>query len=338
LYRFIRTLIQRSIGEFLRNDCSQRAAAISYYGLFALFPLLIFIVGITGLFIQSNEVQQDIIDEVLENIPLDEGEGRDTVSEAVEAVAGPESGLLGLLALAGMAWSASGLFGALRKSLNSVFGDSEFKRPFVQQKALDMALLLALAAFFLVSIGATAFMRIVRTRSTELGGLGDAADGTGLLWDAASYAVPLCISFLAFIALYCLVPSRLRSPLEVWPGALLAASFFEFATLTFSFYLEHFSNFDLVFGSLGAAVGLLFWVYVNANIMLFGAAVAAQYPQIPKTGYSQPTLEGLKAPLHQRAWGIVRGLFVRAPAGTRSRAAVLHEIEPADEEPLTRPR
>lgn len=237
MFRFIRTLIQRSIGEFLRSDCSQRAAAISYFGLFALFPLLIFIVGITGLFIQNNEVQQDIIDEVLETIPLDKVEGRDAVSDAVEAVAGPGSGLLGIVALATLAWSASSLFGTLRKSLNSVFGDSEFKRPFVQQKALDLALVFALAVFFLVSVGATAFMRIVRTRSTELGGLGDTADGTGLLWDAASYAVPLWISFLAFIALYCLVPSRLRSPLEVWPGALLAASFFEFATLTFSFYL-----------------------------------------------------------------------------------------------------
>ena len=315
MFRFIRTLLQRSISEFLRDECSQLAAAISYYGLFALFPLLIFIAGITALFIQSESVQQDIINEVLANIPLDEGEGRDAVTDSVHGVAGPGSGALGFIGLAGMAWSGSSLFGALRRSLNIVFSDTEFKRPFVQQKALDLALVFAVAVFFLISIGATAFLRVVRNNGTELGGLGDAADSAGLLWDAASYAVPLVLSFVAFSALFCVVPSRLRSPRDVWPGALLAALLFEVAKLAFSFYLENFSNYDLVFGSLGAVAAFLFWIYLSANIMLLGAELAAQYPQVPEAGYSQPPMQGMKPPLRQRAWDALRALFVRKRPG-----------------------
>ena len=313
MFRFVKTLLQRSAGEFLKDDGGQLAAAISYYALFSLFPLLIFVVAIAGLLIRDHAVQDDIVNEVLKNIPLSEGEGRDSVTDAVRGVAGAGKGALGLLGLAGMAWAGSSLFGALRKALNTAFDDTAPKRPFVQQKAIDLALVLAVAVFFLVSIGATAFLRIVRNYSTELGALGEAAERAGLLWDAASYAIPLVFSFVAFTALYCLVPSRLRSPLEVWPGALVAALVFEVAKLGFSFYLENFTSYDVVMGSLGAVAAFLFWLYVSANIMLFGAEVASEYPRVPEAGFKQPVMEGLGPPLRQRAWEAFRGLFVRAP-------------------------
>jgi membrane protein len=329
VFRFVKTLLQQSVVEFLRDDCGQLAAAISYYALFSLFPLLIFVVALAGLLIQDRGVQDDIVNEVLKNIPLNEGEGRNSVTDAVRGVADNSKGALGLLGLAGMAWAGSSLFGALRKALNITFDDAESKRPFVQQKAIDLALLLALAVFFLVSIGATAFLRIVRNNSAELGGLGDAAESAGLLWDAASYAIPLVFSFIAFIALYSLVPSRLRSPLDLWPGALVAALMFEIAKLGFSFYLENFTSYDVVMGSLGAVAAFLFWIYVSANIMLFGAEVAAEYPRVPEAGYKQPVMEGLKPPLTQRAWDAFRGLFVRP----RKADARVEADEPERERP-----
>jgi membrane protein len=312
VFRFVKTLLQQSVLEYLRDDCGHLAAAISYYALFSLFPLLIFVVALAGLLIQDRGIQDDIVNEVLKNIPLNEGEGRNSVTDAVRGVADSSKGALGVLALAGMAWAGSSLFGALRKALNIAFDDTESRRPFVQQKAIDLALLLALLVFFLASIGATAFLRIVRTNSAELGALGDAAESAGLLWDAASYAIPLVFSFIAFTALYCLVPSRLRSPLDVWPGALVAALMFEIAKLGFSFYLEKFTSYEVVMGSLGAVAAFLFWIYVSANIMLFGAEVASEYPRVPETGYKQPVLKGLKPSLTRRAWEAFRGLFVRS--------------------------
>jgi membrane protein len=311
MFRFVKTLFQRSAAEYVRDDCGALAASISYYTLFSLFPLLIFVIAMAGLLIQDRGVQQDIVDEVLKNIPLNEGEGRDSVTNAVRDVAGNSSGALSILGLAGMAWAGSSLFGALRKALNTAFDDRQSKRPFFQQKAIDLALVLALGVFFLASIGATAFLRIVRTNSTRLGALGDAADSAGPLWDLASYAIPLVFSVVAFTALYCLVPSRLRSPRDVWPGAVVAAVVFEGAKLGFSVYIENFTHYDIVMGSLGAVAVFLLWIYVSANIMLFGAEIASEYRRVPETGYEQPSMEGLKPPLTERAWDAFRTLFVR---------------------------
>src|SRR3990170_3925097 len=102
--RSLATLARRSMQEFLAHNCTQMAAAISFYVLFSLFPLLIFIVGVLGLFLQNKGLQQDIVNGVLDFIPLSEGEGRNTVTEAVRAVARPGSGALGMLGLLGMVW------------------------------------------------------------------------------------------------------------------------------------------------------------------------------------------------------------------------------------------
>src|SRR2546428_10389543 len=195
MIRFIRRLLEQGVREFLHDDCPQLAASLSFYVLLTVFPLLIFAASAVGLFLQSESLRQDIVDEVLKNIPFNEGEGRDAVTNAVRDVAGPGSGLLGVLGIVGMVWSATGMFGAIRRGLNVAFDDVEDRRPFFQQKLFDFALVVALALFFTASIGATAFLRIVRRNADQLGGLGDVASGSGLLWDAASFGLPLVLSF-----------------------------------------------------------------------------------------------------------------------------------------------
>ena len=81
-------LTVRSVQEFGDDRCTHMAAAISYYALFSLFPLLIFMVSIFGIFLQSSSLQEDLIDKVLEFIPLTSGEGRNEVSDAIGAIAG----------------------------------------------------------------------------------------------------------------------------------------------------------------------------------------------------------------------------------------------------------
>src|SRR3972149_1283663 len=155
--RFLLTLSRRSVEEFFADNCTQMAAAISYYVLFSLFPLLIFVVGLLGLLLQDSQLQRDIIDGVLNLVPLSEDEGRDQVTEAVRGVAGVSSGALGLLGLIGMAWSGSNLFGIIRRSLNNAY-DLDYHRPLVQQKLLDLTMVAGMGGFFLVSIAATGFL------------------------------------------------------------------------------------------------------------------------------------------------------------------------------------
>lgn len=305
--RFILTLGRRSLEEFIADNCTQMAAAISYYAVFSLFPLLIFVVGVMGLFLQDSGLQKEVIDAVLESVPLTQDEGRDVVTEAVRGVAGVGSGALGILGLLGMAWSASSMFGVVRHSLNKAF-DVERRRPFVQQKLMDLAMVLGAVLIFLASIAATAFLRSVRAFSDELAGLGEAAEAAGILWDAASLAVPFGISFVAFLVLYWTVPSARLRPRDVWPGALVAAVLFEAGKVGFAVYLENFGNYDVVFGSLGAAAAFLFWVFVSANIMLLGAEVASEYPGVRRGEYAEREAAA-PLPLRERVRRALRGLF-----------------------------
>lgn len=308
---FTKTVVllgRRSIEEFIDDNCTQMAAAISYYVLFSLFPLLIFLAGVMGIIIQDSALQEDIVDAVLDFIPLTEEEGRDDVSKAVEGVAGVGSGALGMFGLIGMAWSGSNMFGVIRRSINTAY-DLEKHRPFVQQKLLDLAMVPAMGLFFLTSIFATTFLRAVRQFSDDLAVLGDVAESAGLTWDAASYLVPFGLSFVAFVVMYWVVPAAKVRPRDVWPGALVAALLFEIGKSGFAFYLENFDNYDIVYGSLGAVAAFLFWVYISALILLLGAEVASEYPRVMRGDY-EDIEPGPKVPLRERLARQLRSLLV----------------------------
>jgi membrane protein len=306
--RFLLTLGRRSVEEFFADNCSQMAAAISYYVLFSLFPLLIFLVGALGLFLQNSQLQNDIIDTVLENVPLSEDEGRNDVTEAVRGVAGVGSGALGVFGLIGMAWSGSNMFGIIRRSINQAY-DLEYQRPFVRQKLLDLSMVAGLGFFFMISIGATAFLRVVRQRSEDIPHLGDAAEQAGLVWDFTSFLIPFALSFLAFFVIYWIVPATKVRPLEAVPGALVAAALFEATKVGFTFYLQNFGNYDVVFGSLGAVAAFLFWVYLSSNILLLGAEVASEYPRVLRGDYAEAQPAPAR-PLRETVRARLRGLFV----------------------------
>ena len=314
--RSLPLLAKRSVQEFMDDNCTQMAAAISYYILFSVFPLLIFLVGIMGLLLQNSSLQEDVIDSVLELIPLSEDEGRNDVTDAVRGVAGVSSGALGLFGLLGMAWAGSNMFGVIRRSLNVAY-DLEYRRPFVQQKLLDLAMVGGLGFFFLLSIATTAFLRIAREHSEDIAYVGEAAERAGFAWDATSFVVPFGLSFIAFLVLYWIVPATNIRPKDVWPGALVAALLFETAKSGFAFYVSSFGNYDVVFGSLGAVAAFLFWVYAGANILLFGAEVAAEYPRVLRGDYSEPEeKEKPPLPLRETIRRTVRGLFTHEHKGS----------------------
>ncbi len=101
---------------------------------------------------------------------------------------------------------------------------------------------------------------------------------------------------------------------EVWPGALVAALFFEVGKFGFTIYLANFSSYGAVYGSLGAIVAFLFWVYITAVILLFGAEVASEYPRVLRGDYPE-TEKKPPLPLRERVAKLVRSLFVSEPTG-----------------------
>jgi membrane protein len=296
--------------RYSEHGCSLLAAGISYYVLFSIFPLLIFSVGVVGLFLEDQHLQADLVNAVMENIPLTETQGRDDVTEAIRSVSTTSSGAIGVIGLITMGWAASAVFGAVRRSLN-IASNVEVHRPWVPQKLLDLSMVLFFAPFFLASIAATTTLRAAEARSSEVPVLGALADDLGPFWWLASIILPMIFSFMLFASLYALIPVTRPKLRHVIPGAIIAALLFEFAKLGFSLYLEHFSNYDVVFGSLGAVVAFMFWVYLSAGILLFGAElIAALPPVIAKM--QQPALENARpaTPLSTKVVRILKGFVV----------------------------
>lgn len=301
MLKFVKDLAWNTAKKFQADNCPQLAASITYYVIFSTFPVLIFVAGAIGLFLGQDD-QREIIREVLKTIPFDQANSGDTVTNAVNAISGSNAPLISLVGLAGMTWGASGMFTAVRRGLNIVYREPEYNRPWFWQKVIDLSFVLGIGVFFGSSIAISATLRVTNDSNEAV-----AKAALALV----EYVVPFVFSLIAFIVLYTLVPSRNRNLGNAWPGALVAAVLFEVVKFGFSFYVAHFKNFDLVFGSLGAVATFMFWVYMSSQIMLFGAEVATIYPLVRDQKYQQPRLAGMGVPFQTKVYRAVRRLFVQ---------------------------
>ena len=301
-------LLRESAKEFSRDHCTHLAAGISYYALFAIFPLLIFVSGITGLFLRDANLRQDLISAILDAVPLDAVQGRSDLEDIVSGLGQPSSGVIGVVGLVLTAWTASSLFGAIRRSINLAY-NVEAPRPIVQQKLLDLGMVAALAPFFVGSIVLTGIATFARSTLDDVPVLQVVASQPAV-WSLVTFGISALLSFAAFFTLYWIVPAAPHGPRDVWLGALVATVLFEGAKFGFSYYLSNFGNYDAVLGTLGAGVGLLIWVNLSSNIMLFGAQVASEYPKVRAGMFdNQPKDE---RPWRQRVMGGIRSLFVKS--------------------------
>jgi membrane protein len=301
VFKFLKDLAWNTGKKFQKDNCSQLAASITYYVIFSTFPVLIFIAGFIGLVLSESD-QRQVIEEALKVIPLSQTDAATTVDNAVDSISGGKAPFIALVGLAGTAWGASGMFTAIRRGLNIVYREPEYSRPWVQQKLIDLAFVLGIGVFFTASIAVSTTLRVTNTSDGALDRVG---------WVLAEYVGPFVLSFVAFIVLYTIVPSRNRNLGNAWPGALVAALLFEIVKFGFSFYVSNFKNFDVVFGSLGALATFMFWVYLSSQIMLLGAEVATVYPTVQPQGYKQAKFGGFGVPFTTKVYRAVRKLFVR---------------------------
>ncbi len=309
-FRFLKDWLWTAVQKFGEHNCGQLAASISYYVLFSIFPLLIFFVAVVGIFL-NDSAQRDVVDEVMSIFPLSEDGGRNEVEDAIDAVSGSSGQALGFLGLLGMGWAASGMFSAIRRSLNIIYHEQEFSRPFVQAKLVDLALVLGVGLFFGSSIFVTGALRVIRARSEDLAAVGDLSEELGWVWTLGILAIPFLFSFAAFTFLYAVVPAKHGTLKSAIPGAIIAAAAFELVKNLFGFYVENFRDFDVVFGSLGAVAAFLFWVFISAQIMLFGAEVSRAFQTVEHSAIKQGEFDNMKLSVREKVRRAARGLFVR---------------------------
>lgn len=271
--RHLRQLLQRGLAEHFEDHCPQLAAAISYYTLFALFPMVILAAGLFGLFQGAETARENIVDLVTENVALTDS-GRASLESSLSNVA-QNAGLFSALGILGLIFSASGVMGAIRNALNSAF-DIDERRPPLHGKLVDIALVGMVG----VVVGVSLSLTLLRSLVPDLG------EG-GWIVDTGFTVVPIAINFAVFAFLYRVLPAtevRLR---DVWPGALVAALLYEAAKLGFAFYVANFGDYSAIYGPAATIVVFLFFVFIAANVFLFGAELASERPRVRSGVYDE---------------------------------------------------
>ncbi len=231
-----------------------------------------------------------------------------TITDTLEGVS-DVSAPLTLVGLAGMGWAASAMFGAVRKSLNIAW-DADVHRPIVQQKLVDLFMVLSLGLLLGASVGSTGALRALRELSDS--GLGPLSEGTGFFWAVLPFFLPAVFSFGVFLLLYRYVPNTTTPFRDVWPGAVFATVLFELMKNGFALYIANFDSYSGAYGALGGILLFLLWTYLTSNILLIGAEVAAEYPRVMRGDYDEMYAGGPGLPLVTRARKMLRDLVLAA--------------------------
>jgi membrane protein len=260
----------RAWQSFSRSDGTVYAAAMTYYALLSLFPFLIFLVSLFGIVIRDASLRDQVIHQILQQLP--EGVNIDQqVRDTVTGVAKSNSGLLGLAAIFGAAWTSSGVIGSLRRALNRAF-DVPTKRSYFHRRAQDIAGVIVVSLLLLLSTLLTLALGVIRSRASEQF-YGLPLNG---LWSIAFQIVPLILSFIVFLMVYRIVPNHTLGFRDLWVGALIAAFGFEAAKTGFSLYITNFGRYDQVYGALGGIVTLLVFVYLVSIMTILAAEVSSE--------------------------------------------------------------
>jgi membrane protein len=302
-------ILTHAVRVYGAEHCSSFAAAIAYYALLALFPLAVFAVSLAGYLLRGEpQAQERIINVIMDNLPLDSQSGRQQLHDQLAAVTQGRVGL-GLLGLLGTAYSASALFGAVRTALNAVFR-VERPRPLVQGKLLDLGMTLALGLLLFLSLGLTAAAAVVLGLAEEL--FGRFALPMTVLVTLAQFLIVPAVTTLVCLVLYRVVPHAEVRWRDALPGAVLAAVGFEVLKLGFAQYVARIGNYDAVYGALGFVIVFLFFSYLSAQIVLFGATVTRAYREVHAgvVTPARPAVPHRRMSLAERVAALVKSLFV----------------------------
>jgi membrane protein len=312
----------RTWRESSKDNVGIVAAGVAFYGFLALVPLLGATVLTYGLVADPQSVVGHM-QSLTKVLPAQVAELIGGQLMNVVKTSGGKKGLGLLLALAIALWGARNAAGSIVTALNIAYEEEE-KRGFLTVTLLSLAMTLAAVLMALLAVGA----------STVLGYLHHFFPDTNpvalVFWKVLSFALLAAAAAAAVAALYRYGPSREKAKWTwITPGSAFAALGWLLLTLGFGFYVSNFGNYNATYGSLGAVVVLLTWMYLSSYVLLFGAEMNSELEHQT----AKDTTAGAPEPLGQRgAWAadhVAGGDAPAAPAqGERSGAPAVDEARP----------
>jgi membrane protein len=262
--------LKRTVHEFRDDNLTDWAAALTYYGVLAIFPALIVLTSVLGLIGES--ATQPLLDELGKIAP---GPANDILTSAIKNLQGDQgaAGVLFVVGLIAALWSASSYVAAFMRASNAIY-DMEEGRPIWKTLPVRVGMTVVLLLLLVVTTLAVVLTGGIAKQAGDVVGLGSTAV---TVWNIAKWPVLLLIVSLMFAFLYWAAPN-VKQPGFRWvsPGGILAVVGWLIASGAFAFYVSNFGSYNKTYGALGGVIVFLVWLWISNIMILLGAEFNAE--------------------------------------------------------------
>jgi membrane protein len=275
-------VLKRTMREFSEDNLTDWGAALTYYGVLALFPALLVLISLLG--IVGSSATQPLIDNVGKLAP---GAATEILTTAIQNLQRNQgaAGVAFFVGLAGALWSASGYVGAFMRASNDIWDVGE-GRPVWKTIPLRLGVTLLMLILLTVSALAVVLTGPLAESVGNIVGLGSQAV---TVWDIAKWPVLVVIVAFMFALLYYASPN-VKHPKFQWvsPGGIVAVVLWIIASALFAFYVANFGSYNKTYGTLGGVIVFLTWLWISNVVILFGAELNAEIERGRQIRAGQP--------------------------------------------------
>jgi membrane protein len=271
---------RRVWAQVWEDEVFDRAAALSYYFLFALFPALLFLTALVGL-VSGPTLMDQVMAYVDRAAPREAASLiRRTLGEIGASASG---GLLSIGVLAAL-WSSSSGMASVMAALNVAY-DVEDRRPWWKRRLLALGLTAGFAGFALTGVLLLVFGGRIGEMIAGAVGLGTVF---AVVWHVGRWIVAAFLVMLAIALVYDLAPAAGRTWRWLTPGSVFAIGGWLLASQGLGVYVRYFGNFSATYGSIGAVILLMLWLYLTSVVLLVGAQIDSEIAKAEMSRWGPP--------------------------------------------------
>jgi membrane protein len=289
---------KRAFTEFKDDNATDWAAALTYYAVLSIFPGMIVFVSLLGLFGQGPDTVNKLMD-IVGDLGVPQS-ALDSLRGPIEQVVNQQAGKAGLafvLGLLGALWSASGYIGAFIRASNAIYEVEEGRKFYILRPLQILITIVSVLLLTLITLALLASGSVATAVGNAIG-LGQAVLTT---WNIAKWPVIVILVSLMIAGLYHVAPN-VKQPKFRWftLGGFLALVLWVIASAAFGFYVANFGSYNKTYGSLGAVITFLVWMWITNCVLLFGAEVNAELERGRELQAGQPAEEDIQLPHRRR--------------------------------------
>lgn len=262
-------LYKKAITSTLENEGLTRAAALAFYGFFSLCPLFLIFFSVLGFVFNSTDLEINAINFLSQLFPGSKGFIERSISHTIELRS--SSGIIGGAILL---WTAIYFFSALEEAINKAW-KIKSERHFIRKKFLSVLVMFLTGIVLLISISLMSFIYIIYGQAIEI--LPMWMHRLFMLRRLIYPLITLSSASILFGMFYRFLPNRESKLSEIIPGTVVTTLIWGIVLYFFTLYLNSYSEYPTIFGSLGTIIALLTWIYMSCLVVLIGAEFTYEY-------------------------------------------------------------